>query len=397
MKRLLALLLACLMMFSLVACGNNSDKPDTPTDGGAIEQPIDKPDDTKPSEESTTPDSEDTTEPSEEPSDTIRENGQFPEDKNDLTEAELEYINGALYDKVVKAVIELDMDVLREYTGSQYLYGFERINENEKFRTMYLNTIGKSIYLPESRYIVKVDTQYVFAKWHTGLLLTNGVVPASVADITHEQVDSIYENIYKNAPVKLYELHTDCFYLDEGYVKFNTDLLLHDTEMMVSNMTPDRTYDNAYAEFIFAEEAEHLDSNYSTLKENQKFATMMFNKNIDEVVAFFHSDEADASDSTTKRVLEVLEDETKKAALQEWINEYMEVLCTTSSHHIYLHLTFDGVRLDMQPFYYALPEAELASLAGIHAVQWDLVGDDADDFADDWYELISTAEESGII
>ena len=259
------------------------------------------------------------------------------------------------------------------------------------------HTIGKSIYLPESKYIVKVDTQYVFAKWHTGLLLTNGIVPASVADITPEQIDSIYENIYKDAPVKLYELHPDCFYLDEGYVKFNTDLLLHDTEMMVSNMTPDRTYDNAYAEFIFAEEAEHLDSNYSTLKENQKFATMMFNKNIDEVVAFFRSDEADASDSTTKRVLEVLEDETKKAALQEWINEYMEVVCTTSSHHIYLHLTFDGVRLDMQPFYYALPEAELASLAGIHAVQWDLVGDDADDFADDWYELISTAEESGII
>ena len=114
-------------------------------------------------------------------------------------------------------------------------------------------------------------------------------------------------------------------------------------------------------------------------------------------MAFFRSDEADASDSTTKRVLEVLEDETKKAALQEWINEYMEVVCTTSSHHIYLHLTFDGVRLDMQPFYYALPEAELASLTGIHAVQWDLVGDDADDFADDWYELISTAEESGII
>ena len=171
MKRLLALLLACLMMFSLVACGNNSDKPDAPTDGGAIEQPVDKPDDTKPSEESTTPDSEDTTEPSEEPTDTIRENGQFPEDKNDLTEVELEYINGDLYDKIVKAVIELDMDVLREYTSSQYLYGFERINENEKFRTMYLNTIGKSIYLPESRYIVKVDTQYVFAKWHTGLLL----------------------------------------------------------------------------------------------------------------------------------------------------------------------------------------------------------------------------------
>lgn len=392
MKKLLAILLVFVMILSLAACGSDKTEDDTKTP--TTEQTENVP--TTPSENEG-----DNQEPTEtipsEGQPTMRENGQYPEDKADLTDEERKYIEGELYDKVLQAVIDLDMDVLREYTGSQYLNGFEAIYADEDFREMYKNTVGTFVYLKESKRIAIRDTEYVFAKWHTSLMETNSVIPGDEDDLTKEEVDAIYEAFYKNAPMTLIEVKKDCFYLSDGYVKFNTDFMFHDADMPFSLMTPNKGFDNPYARLIFAEEAKYLspDGVYKTLAEDKDYINIFYNKDLDAAQAYL-SNEAFATTSYVNSVLKVLNDEAKKSALQEWINEHCETIVTCSSGFVYTHLDTTKINLKSVVPFHELTDADLATANTFAVAQSNLISDGERDFAYVWYRIIDAAEASGV-
>lgn len=387
-KRILALILVCVTMISLAACEKNKNDIVEPTaDNTEITNPTTTPTenpDTEP--EATTPEAQ------------MRENGNFPS-VDELTDAEKKYLQVELYDQVLQAAIDLDMETLRKYTKSQYLYGFEQIFANPEFKDMYKKTIGTYIYLPESEYIVAKDTTYVFAKWHTDLHINKMDIPKDITDITMEQANNIYENYYKDAPYNGFDFERNSFAvsIEDGYVYYNTDLMFNDIlDVNLSSLYPTRGYGNPYVEFVFNDEADNLDTPYSTLKDEQALLETMYNFDIDKLHELFGNQEGMMT-SLKRKVAKVYGDKEKLQKIKAWYLENCEVMVTTSSMHIF-YIINDNMEIAEQQFPYTLfSDEELEKLKGLKLCDWMYVSTSDTGFAQLQSDIIDSARTAGII
>lgn len=209
MKKLFAILMCVAMVFSMVACGSDTKDPT---------QPQEKPGttDTQPSESTpgdTTPGDTEGTEPSDTDVDetTIRPNGELPEDVDDLTRAEMNHYIG----KVMKAMIELDVETMQEYASENSAYIIKSVKEDDVYRVMWEKTIGQSYYLEDSHILVYKDPQFVFGSWLTDAYKNGETLKASIDEYTEEEIVALFNKYSVNTPYIATELDiSDDFDID---------------------------------------------------------------------------------------------------------------------------------------------------------------------------------------
>lgn len=189
MKRVLALLLCIIMVYSLAACGtknpDNSESPDV-----NVTQPSEVPDETpdETTDEAVQDESVEET--------TIRENGQLPENAGDLTDAELKHYIG----KVMQAIITLDVETVKEYASESSADMIESVKNDDVYRAMWEQSIGQSVYLEDSHMLVYKDPEFIFSAWLTDAYKHNESLKTEIEDYTEEEIVAIFNRYVDKAP-----------------------------------------------------------------------------------------------------------------------------------------------------------------------------------------------------
>ena len=142
MKKISKILILTLLVSLLAGCGNNDNKTTEEKETETISTEITSEDTQETETDELVTDSEETTTENKEDENTIRENGTFKDDDS-LNENEKKHYKNI----IINAVINLDMEVLKEYLSESDYDTFEEINEHPDYKKMYQNTIGKIIYL----------------------------------------------------------------------------------------------------------------------------------------------------------------------------------------------------------------------------------------------------------
>lgn len=334
MKRILALLLCLVMVFSLAACGGNE-----------------KPNDTKPG----TSESGDKTptenvgdsdgDIDEKPVETIRPNGELPNNERDLTEAEIRHYVGV----VMNAALKLDIETLKEYAKEEKdLEAYQKIADDATTKEWYLKTIGKSVYLESVGKIAYPEPEAVFQMWQTHFLKTNDVMPEDVTELSLEELTAIYEQYKDKIPYVIEDVNPeyDCeIYLKDGRIYFELDELLgctsycYDTDDLVPSEYSWESPTKHIAAYVFGYDADEP-TDFSELLANGAFdyAMPIVNNNLDELITYMDSlkDEYDwnatpgEDDYTLKYYQKYIKDDAVRAKVQAWMKD--NLVCGFSGH-----------------------------------------------------------------
>ena len=387
MKKLICLLLACLMTLSLVACGN--EKPNTPAPDKETEI-------TQPTT-SETPTEPDVTEPEETPTG-IRENGKIPSETSEWTEEEKKYIREELYDKIVQAIIELDIPTLEQYVEESDLYELKAIENNPGFKEMYKNTFGKMIYMPKSERMLMKSTRYTYSTWFTAFYLTNGVMPANLNELTKENIDSVYLNIYENAPYEAvqFERKTSAIEIIDGYIKYDIQTMLYDIDHFDLWALAPSAYENPYAKYIFGDEFE-VKPNYNILGEHKDILEATYNFDTDKILAYLEQHCGTNSTATGNFVLGNWRNTENHAKMKEWFENNCHVTVSGGSMHIFYIADSIDVMKNHHPFN-AFDDSDIEALKDLNIkyCDWNLVSEE-DQYIYTQRDLLDLMEQDGII
>ena len=334
MKRILALLLCLVMVFSLAACGGNE-----------------KPNDTKPG----TSESGDKTptenvgdsdgDIDEKPVETIRPNGELPNNERDLTEAEIRHYVGV----VLNAALKLDIETLKEYAKEEKdLEAYQKIADDATTKEWYLKTIGKSVYLESVGKIAYPEPEAVFQMWQTHFLKTNDVMPEDVTELSLEELTVIYERYKDKIPYVIQDVNPeyDCeIYLKDGRIYFELDELLgctsycYDTDDLVPSEYSWESPTKHIAAYVFGYDADEP-TDFSELLADGAFdyAMPIVNNNLDELITYMDSlkDEYDwnatpgEDDYSLKYYQKYIKDDAVRAKVQAWMKD--NLVCGFSGH-----------------------------------------------------------------
>ena len=252
MKKILSLFICVLMVFSMVACGNDTKNPTKPQE---------KPGTSDVTSNTQSDSTNNTMPPYTGPitQDTVRPNGQLPDGASALTYAEVRHYVG----KIMKAVIELDVDTTNEYAIEDSASIIQRIKEDATYRAIWEQTIGQSIYLEQSYMLLYKDPQFIFASWLTDAYKNNEPIKAKIEDYSEDEIVSIFERYSPKAPYVIVEIDVrDDFdiYIQNGKIKFNCENCFASTtwgrlsEMGVSDSST--RSNKAIAQMVFGEECD---------------------------------------------------------------------------------------------------------------------------------------------
>lgn len=395
MKRVLALLLCLVMVFSLAACGGNTDKPDE-TKKPSVETPADKP---------TTGENEgdgDTTE-------TIRPNGELPANERKLTEAEKRHYVGV----VMNAALTLDIDTLREYAKNEEdLENYQKIADDPVMKEWYLKTIGKSVYLESVGKIAYPEPEAVFQMYQTHFLRTNDVPPEDVTKLSLEELSAIYEQYKDNIPYVIEDVNPeyDCpIYLQDGRIYFELDELLsctsycYDTDDLVpSGYSWEGEYKHIAA-YIFGYDADEI-TDFSELLADGAFDYVMpiLDNDLNAMVEYFDGlkEEHDwnatpgEDDFYEKYYQAYYKNDAFRAKIEAWMKE--NVFCGFSGHG------FDvWYIVNQDEFYqtYEMSAADKALIKDLPICGWNYCStySSADGVFGAYYDFVNAMIEGGLL
>lgn len=336
MKRILALLLCLVMVFSLAACGGNEKPNDDNTPGTSTESGNKNPTENVGDSDGDIDDK---------PVETIRPNGELPNNERDLTEAEIHHYVGI----IVNAALKLDIDTLREYAKDEkHLEDYQAIANDPVAKEWYLKTIGKSIYIESTGSIAYPEPEAVFQMWQTHFLFTNDVPPAEIKELSLDELTAIYEQYKDKIPYVIDDVNPeyDCeIYLKDGKIYFDLDELLGCTSYCydIGDLAPSQySWDgpNAHiAAMIFGHDADEV-NNFSEFLAGgvYDYAMPLVEMDLDALVPYMDGlkDEYDwnktpgEDDYRIKYYQAYIKDDTMRAKVQAWMNE--NVVCGFSGH-----------------------------------------------------------------
>lgn len=342
MKRVFVLLLCLAMVFSMAACGNDATEPTKPQETPGISEST--PD--EPTSGETTPDD---TEPSNPVVDenTVRPNGELPEDEDDLTRAEVNHYIG----KVMQAIINLDVETMKEYANSHSAYMIKAVKEDDVYRAVWEKTIGKSVYLEESNMLVYKDPQFVFTSWLTDLYKNGDTLKAAAEEYTEEEIVAILDKYIDKAPYLANELDIeDDFKIDieDGKIVIDCNDCLGATpwdrlsDISVPHPTVRTGKDLACLAFGAHCEVslglDYINTNGFTIWE------ALVTADLDKIVTAFDNAPYDMNieiTSTTNHLYEFIyqtyyKDAEKRAKIQDWMDEHVMILRSLSSVWVYI-------------------------------------------------------------
>ena len=115
------------------------------------------------------------------------DNGELPEDKENLNLQESEYIRGI----ITKALLTLDLETLKEYVVEENYKVLEEIANDTTKKDIFLKTIGTSTHMTESNFLMVRSSAYVYTKWYSDMKAA-GTLPAKLDDLSATDIDTIY-------------------------------------------------------------------------------------------------------------------------------------------------------------------------------------------------------------
>lgn len=331
----------------------------------------------------------------------IRENGSLPNDVEQLTDAEFSYYLGI----VIKALKELDTETLKEYykveekEGDSWVddlmnayrnYGdiecLELIKKNESMRTLWEDTIGKSIFLSDSGYVVYKDTEYLYYKWYNDQIAQGKTLPYSTSSLSTEEILTIYEEYNKDIPYNVSSSFNGavCF-VEEGRIYFKVDMVLTlISGNSIMSYEPDENGEfssGEYAALAFGG-THYLEDEIATDGVND-LRDIALSGDLNKVVEHFDSrteyDLNTMDDYKGEKYRNYYKNDIMRAKAQQWMDENVKVFNGGSNVYFYVPVNME----ETYPFY-SISEEE-RTLLGDVTIMTDIImyeesGDEYDFF-----------------
>lgn len=256
----------------------------------------------------------------------IRKNGSFPNDTDEITLEEKNYYKN----KMVKALIALDIDILELYLEEDSYRYVKSIYDDPEYKELYQNTIGEIIYLEESTIFVSKDLDYVYSRWYDEHYKANLNIVDSVRELSKEEVNSVYEKYYKTAPYTAGDVGGVSISVKDGYIKYGISKLFEYIHVdLFMDLDPTFTVDGEnYANFVFGSDRENMNLGYDYINRDGDFDIWesTYNFDIDEMISVFEGDpETFKMDLYKKCLEEYYKNAENRKIIEDWVKENAEV------------------------------------------------------------------------
>ncbi|MBQ8627205.1 MAG: hypothetical protein IJ419_13750 [Agathobacter sp.] len=313
MKKVLALILALTMALCLFGC-KNEENPETKPPTFEEEIKNNTPVETKPVD-----------------------NGELPEDKENLNLQEDEYINGI----IIKALLSLDLESLKEYVTEDNYTVLETIANDAAKKDVFMKTFGTSQHLTESNFIMTRSTSHVFAKWYSDMAAA-GTLPAKLDDLTTADIENIYNNYYLTAPYQFILLNVAENSISEGSVTVNISEALPSLGIYdISNLDTDNM-------LVYMFGQTNCERYTNSTSEQLKDLSACFNEGFDmnKIYDYIMAKYPDYNNAENPinwltEVEPQFTDESNRKKINKWAAENMEVYVSNSEIVALVPLNFD--------------------------------------------------------
>lgn len=203
MKKLLVMLLVSALSLSMLAgCGANGEDPDSGRENHEVsadaENDEDKQQDAEDSNADNADDEDDAEAESTEAAEGgIRENGQLPEDVEELTEEEVYYHMGVVFE----AFRTLDTQTLATYTDDESLLEhLDAVREDAEALDFWNKIVGEMVYFADSDILMAKSSGYIYGNWYTQAWKEGKELVDEVAELSKEEALALYDQYFAEAP-----------------------------------------------------------------------------------------------------------------------------------------------------------------------------------------------------
>ena len=265
------------------------------------------------------------------------ENGELPEDKENLNLQEDEYINGI----IIKALLSLDLEPLKDYVTEDNYTTLEAIANDAAKKDVFMKTFGTSQHLTESNFIMTRSTSYVFAKWYSDMAAA-GTLPAKLDDLTAADIENIYNNYYLTAPYQFVLLNVAENNINEGSVTVNISEALPSLGIYdISNLNTDNMLVYMFGQI-------NCERYANSTSEQLKDLSACFNEGFDmnKIYDYIMAKYPDYNNAKNPinwltEVEPQFADENNRKKINKWAAENMEVYVSNSEVVALVPLNFD--------------------------------------------------------
>lgn len=335
MKKILALLLVCLMMFSLVACGNSGDNGDKGGSAGNNGGGLDALTGAKLSDKHVNESQK--MEVFLEEGETVTPNGELPNNEEDVSSIDYSYY----FNEAINAVIQLDEEKMKLYLCEEEYSALMELKNNKEAYELWQHTVGNLTYLPSADCWYGRPMNLVYAMWYEDQIKANATLKDEVGLLSYNELVNIYNEYYDKVPLVVdycgepYE-----FYMEDGYIKFEMGAPMLsmgvsslDELMSEDSYFPDDDSDPIYMnnlwELVLGWTADHFDwGNYNKIFEDNEYKLLesFQKKDLDAVMEIIDADAnawKDKLSSAQKDYDKYMKNADAKAALQKFMSDHV--------------------------------------------------------------------------
>lgn len=387
MKKTLSLLLIVTMLFGLCACGSVNNTDNTNNETANITDKNDK--------DNTLSNSEEITEilyP-----DTMRKNGEYPENIQELTDEEINFHNKLIFD----AIQTLDISILERYTDEKSASAVEalkNIKNDATYKQLFEKSFSDFRYIPSINYMLAKSTTYTFGKWYEDCEKEGSCPVNSVQDLTNQQVDEIYEKYYKEAPYTAAPFNSHCVYsrIVDGKIIYDIDgMFAQFGYISLSYLNPKGTEfsTNAYPQLILYN-YEMLDLNEILKSGNCPRYKEILSKDLDKMVEIANNVNIPDDVFYKKYYTNYFKDDLTRKDIQKWVNENVEFVRLPHLVSIFIKPTMNK----SFPFY-NFSEREKEEIKDLNLAIYSHIGDFEKEFSswNGYYDILEEMEADGAI
>ena len=347
MKKILALLLACVMVLSLAACGgNNGDNSGSGNGGGLLDNILGN--STKLSDKHVNESQKFEILPNED--EPITPNGELPNNEEDVEYYDVNYY----FNEAFNAVIKLDEEGMKLYLDEEEYEGMMKIKNDPQAKALWEHTVGNVSYLPSARAVYLRPAHLTYSMWYMDQIKDNKKIPDSVGALSYDDLVEIYNEYYDKTPVCV----TYCggyeeFYIDDGYIKFEigAPLILSGYSAFAELMDEDWYYDGKDNEYKFNHLYELVlswptgndewNDTEAILEDGEfKLFDAVMSKDVSAAEAIIDADpNAWESEWDSEDYVQYIKNAEAKAAFQKFLNERVTIY--RSHEEVYFVVTVD--------------------------------------------------------
>jgi len=341
----------------------------------------------------------------------IRQNGFLPNNIEELTDEEVAYY----FYIVINALKELDLETLEKYAKEEESAGLftdytameclSFIKNDEIMHSLWENTIGKMICLPETGQVVYKDTQYMFYKWCNDMVKNGEELPEYLSNLSLEEIQKISEKYDEDIPYRsTYEptiSFKNAYFVENGKIYFQlTHIIMNVADTALSNIAPDEDgmfSSSEYSQLAFGGVI-LMPTDEITTDDKITLEDVALQGDLKAVVEYFDAqpeNDLHTDDLYGKVYRTYLKDADNLAKAQKWMDENVEILSAGNSVYFYVPMLKNGIYS-----YENYPTEERELIEDIELVDclWLGVGDESYNRSDfsEYYHMIEVMKTFGV-